>query len=281
MPSINARSAIVCIMCVFGVSSARGAVMIFDVTPSQSNVTVTVALGTPIGSDTASDTSSLTGVVIGVADSADAPFSEFQIVDMDVSTGNATALNFCLVELFGCLAGVDVTAAAGDISVLLDSPGAPAPVVAGDFTQLANGLKLVGNINVDATGLADGQVPEGPFILDSDPIANDLSGTISQDGSDYDLTIDLLAQGLIDDPDTGVTTDFTMTGTVVASGTLVEPGDLDCSGTVDMDDLPHLVEALVSPDTFSGCAIALADVDEDGFADGADIGAFVQSLLSN
>ena len=192
------------------VHSARGAVILFDVSQPQSDVDVSVSLSTPLGGDSDSASSSLTGTVIGVADSMTAPFSEFRIVGLDVATGDATSLSFCLVEFIGCLAGVDVTAGAGDLSVIMVNPGPTAPVIAGNFTQVSNDLKLTGDINIDATGLADGQFPEGPFILDSDPIANDLPGAISESGGVYDLTVDLSAQGIVDDPDTGVTTDFTI-----------------------------------------------------------------------
>lgn len=266
-------------------STLVGDLIDFTIVPAQSNVMVTITLDTPVGADTDSDTSSVTGTISGVVDSPTAPFGNFQVTDMLVSTAESTALSFCFVNVppVGCVAGVDVTAAAGDINVVMVTPGPPAPVVAGAFMQLDNDLQILGDINVDATGLADGQIPEGPFIIDSDPLPNDLAGTLTRSGDTYTLTIDLVANGMIDDPDTGVATDFTMTGTIVATGQLAPTlaGDLDCSGVVDLDDAPLLVEALLTPGTFSGCDIDRADVDENGVADGLDISAFVAALLTN
>lgn len=264
-------------------STARAAVINFNVVPAQSDVTVTITLDTPVGMDTDSDTSSVTGTISGVVDSPTAPFGNFQITDLSVATAEATSLNFCFFQIGSCLAGVDVTAGVGDINVVLVTPGLPAPVVAGAFNQLDNDLQVLGDIVVDATGLADGQIPEGPFILDSDPLPNDLAGTLSRAGETFTLTIDLIADGVIEDVDTGVTTNFTMTGTIVAMGQAVpnEPGDLNCSGSVDLDDAPLLVEALLTPNTFTGCDIGLADVNEDGDTNGLDVAAFVAAVLMN
>lgn len=262
---------------------ARSADLDFTVVPAQSEVMVTITLDTPVGADTDSDMSMVTGTISGVVESPTEPFGSFQIVDLQVATAEPTSLNFCLVNIVSCLAGVDVTADAGDITVAMITPGPAATVTAGDFTQVDNELQVVGGINVTATGLAVGQVPDGPYLLNSDPLPNDLSGTLVRVGDTFTLTLDLVADGMVDDPDTGVLTTFSMTGTIVATAPapVIVPGDLDCSGDVTIADAPLLITALLDPETFTGCDIDRADVNNDGSTDGRDIGAFVAALLGN
>jgi hypothetical protein len=271
-----------CVPAIFG-SAVRAADVEFNVVPSHSDVVVSITLDTPAGTGTDTDMSSMTGTVRAILGAQVAPFENIRIVDLELSTGESTSLEFCFLEIFVCLAGVNVTAAPGDLNVFLETPGAAAPVVAGQFTQFSNNVAMIGAINVDATGLADGQIPEGPFTLDSGTIVNDLPGSIARNGDTLVLTLDILAEGLIDDPDSGVMTEFSMTGTIVANGQVVAglPGDLDCSGTVDIDDAPIFVEALLSPDSFGGCDILLADVNEDAAIDGRDIRFFIAAVLGN
>ncbi|RIK67261.1 MAG: hypothetical protein DCC65_06835 [Planctomycetota bacterium] len=61
------------------------------------------------------------------------------------------------------------------------------------------------------------------------------------------------------------------------------PGDLNCSGTVDLSDIEPFVVALVDAAAYgagigAGCDIGHADVNGDGRVDGQDIGPFVQML---
>lgn len=56
-------------------------------------------------------------------------------------------------------------------------------------------------------------------------------------------------------------------------------GDMNCDCRLDTADSAAFVEALISPETFSGCDIDLADVNGDGTRDGRDIQAFVTAVL--
>ena len=58
------------------------------------------------------------------------------------------------------------------------------------------------------------------------------------------------------------------------------PGDLNCDGFVDEADVPLLVEALLSPGTFSGCDLARADLTGDRLTNGEDVPAFVERLIN-
>ncbi len=69
----------------------------------------------------------------------------------------------------------------------------------------------------------------------------------------------------------------------IASPAWSLPGDLDCSGSVTVDDVGAFVLALVDPagygTAYPGCDITQADMNSDGFEDGADIPGFVAELL--
>ena len=56
-------------------------------------------------------------------------------------------------------------------------------------------------------------------------------------------------------------------------------GDLNCNCDIGVDDVLAFVEALLQPGAFSGCDLVLADVNEDGVLDAADVQPFVNKLL--
>jgi hypothetical protein len=67
------------------------------------------------------------------------------------------------------------------------------------------------------------------------------------------------------------------------AATVISPlGDLNCSGTVDFDDINAFVLALSDPDTYAlvdpGCNIARAALNLDGAINFDDIDPFVEVL---
>ncbi len=54
------------------------------------------------------------------------------------------------------------------------------------------------------------------------------------------------------------------------------PGDFDRSGTVDLDDLPLYVSALLNPSLADSC---VGDMNGDQVLDGADLPLFAAALL--
>lgn len=272
--------ALSCFVTAAGLSArADAAVVRFNVSQAQSSAAVDVMISTPIGNDSDNDTAALNGTILAVLENDVAPFGAIRILELDVSTAEPAMLNFCLFQIITCLAGVDVTANAGDLSIIMDAPGPQAAVMGSAFTQIDNALRIDGMINIDAIGAAEGQIPEGVFMLDADPIVGELPGTIAEAGGAYTLTLTLEAQAIIVDEEILVTTDFMMIGDIVATGQAFQAGDLDCSGAVELDDAPLLVEALLTPSEFSGCALELADVNQDGQADGLDVAAFADAVL--
>lgn len=72
--------------------------------------------------------------------------------------------------------------------------------------------------------------------------------------------------------------------TNAGSFTVVQKGDMDCSGSVDGNDIDAFILAFLSPTSyqanFPDCPATLADVDDNGFLDETDIIDFVAILLS-
>jgi probable HAF family extracellular repeat protein len=64
--------------------------------------------------------------------------------------------------------------------------------------------------------------------------------------------------------------------------TPVRPGDLNCDGVLDIADVEPFVLALVDPVSYAtvypACNALAADVDDDGVADGKDVGRFIELL---
>jgi hypothetical protein len=56
-------------------------------------------------------------------------------------------------------------------------------------------------------------------------------------------------------------------------------GDMNCDQALTIDDVPGFIQALVNPESFSGCNILNGDINLDGLVDGADIDPFVHLLV--
>lgn len=55
--------------------------------------------------------------------------------------------------------------------------------------------------------------------------------------------------------------------------------DLDCDCELTTGDIVYFVEALLSPDAFTGCTMMRADIDDDGEIDGGDVAGFVDAII--
>lgn len=56
------------------------------------------------------------------------------------------------------------------------------------------------------------------------------------------------------------------------------PGDSDCSGAVDLNDLPGFVATLLATGVSTDCEQSMADLNDDSRMDGEDIGVFTECL---
>jgi hypothetical protein len=161
---------------------SSGGPQVFIIDQANSLVTVTASVSVPgIGSDTDTDTSSVTGTIAASLAPSAAPFNQIQVTDLDVSLAESVSLSFRFA--FG-LAGINVSTAPNGIAVSMVTPGPPAPVDGGgNFTQNNNIVAVNGTVDVAATGLAVGRVPEGPQVIAINDQPLDLNGTVTQAGN--------------------------------------------------------------------------------------------------
>jgi hypothetical protein len=57
------------------------------------------------------------------------------------------------------------------------------------------------------------------------------------------------------------------------------PGDANCNGLVDLDDVPTFVAGLLDSGNVNGCAAGAIDVNDDGLLNGGDVSPFVDCVL--
>ena len=57
------------------------------------------------------------------------------------------------------------------------------------------------------------------------------------------------------------------------------PGDTNCDGVVEFEDIERFVHALLTQTASSSCSLDNADVNQDGVADGNDIAPFFELII--
>ncbi len=204
----------------------------FIVDQSQSRVNFAATVSTNFGNASDNDNpTDLTGTIEVDLDPSEEPFSQIHITDLNVR--NVDALSIRLRWFLG-IAGVDADAAANGFTITMDQPGQPAAVDgAGMFNQTGNSLRIVGTADIDATGLADGLIPEGPTDVDTVTTDVNFPGTITQAGSTLTLNIPLNFTGDFDLD--GNTLTLAISGTIVATSQVVSAGPESAPTTVTFD----------------------------------------------
>ncbi len=271
-------------MCALCTTTPRSSAteLVFTIDQTQSEINLYGTLITDLGTDSDSDSSALAGSFIADLASTESPFGQIHITDLDMTTADTLSLSFCVVEIFGCMAGLDVSAGAGDITVFTVVPGPAVPVTAGAFDQVDNIMQMSGIIDVDATGLLDGVIPEGPTPFLSDETVASLAGTVSRLDATITLNLPFEVQVSSEDPDTGVIMEFDIDALIVAHAEAPVDviGDMNCDALVDFTDVADFVDALIFPDDFDACDLDHGDMNQDGAVDGDDIAEFVQAVLT-
>ena len=197
----------------YNVLGSSGA-QVFTVDQANSNVSVSASVEVSgIGSDSDSDNSAVAGTITADPTPDGTPFNALHITDLDLALTDSLSLNFSFV--FG-LAGIDVNTTPNSITVAMVSPGFPSNVDgAGNFNQPNNVVSVNGVLNVNATGLADGQVPEGPQDISISGQTLDIDGTITQSGNELVLISNVSFSGAFDVGGNPVTLD--LNGTIRAT----------------------------------------------------------------
>ncbi len=143
----------------------------FTIDQTQSRIRIDAALTSSAGSASSNDNSRVAGTVAATLLPSSAPFTQAQIVDLDARLIDSIDLQFRLGCLFGaCLATIEAhsrTVAGEEMALTLVEPGPPANVTSNLFSQTGNTVGLAGIVDLTATGLAAGQVPDGPQLIDT------------------------------------------------------------------------------------------------------------------
>lgn len=152
------------------------------------------------------------------------------------------------------------------------SYGGGAIVAAFDARSATTGVVVAGRLDADGVPAWPGTVVQ-PCSLDTGKSRLD----IAHNGCDLLLTWGDARSDARNIYVQNVKPDGTLGLTIPA------PGDMDCSGAVDLDDIEPFVTALLSSEDYAAqfpcCRISAADVNLDTLIDGADIGPFVFTLL--
>lgn len=168
-----------------------------------------------------------------------------------------------------------------------------------DAGGAATGLELPIDLFVDGTGaLYVADSGNNRVLVYSDPLLDDIPslvfgqlGDLSADSPNHGLGLFATdADGLFGP--TGVSPDLACNLLVVDTNNsrvlrfdipLRRCGDLNCDEVVDLDDAAAfallLVDAPAHADEFDGCDSSLADFNNDGRTDGADVRHFISCLL--
>lgn len=218
--------------------------IIFVVDQSQSTVNVTATLRTEFGNRTSSDSTRVAGVVTTKLTPTTTPFSTAHVTDLSLTLVDPLDFTFN----FPLVATITANAAANSMLVTMETPGAPAAVVANTFNQTGNDLRIAGQANVNCSGLACGAItlPPNPQVFDNSGIITDINGTLNQTGSIIGLTFPIAFTGTFDLDGTNFL-DLQLSGTVRASGIASPPPDESNLATVTITTVPEIV---TKPDAY-------------------------------
>ncbi len=147
------------------------------------------------------------------------PFDSLHVENLDFVLVDPISLDFNYL-----IARLRANSAAGGLRFLMETPGPATTVDAGgNFTQTGNSLRITGTVDILATGLAAGLVPDGPMPIDT--VANDitLSGKITQSGATLTISGPLAFSGVFP-VDATTTLTMNVTGNYVATSQVAPPG---------------------------------------------------------
>lgn len=147
----------------------------------------------------------------------------------------------------------------GETIILDDVLSAPHDAMSGPI-YLAAGEYLIEHVWFERGGGAMGECDirrdAGSYVLFGDPF-----GTGRQAFDEYGVSV-----------------------TTAPEGACGVPGDMNCDGVFDMDDVPAMVLALIDPDGYAAaypeCDIMNGDMNGDSLVDGLDLLAWTQQLLA-
>jgi len=145
----------------------------------------------------------------------------------------------------------------------------------------------VGNIDLNPLFTSDYSLSAGSPCIDAGDNTAVPADTADLDG-DGDtaerIPLDLGAlPRFIDDGaiiDTGIPDPPNYTKIVDMGAYEYLPGDINCDGSLDLNDITVFVEALIDPVGFTACDIDRADMNDDGLINGVDVQGFLIAVLN-
>jgi|GEM_PF-1472433 len=228
--------------------------------PAQSSVSIEL--------DGSSSSSALSGTAAIDIQSLGPPSGNAQITQLNFVADDGLNYSFG----FGL---VSLSTTPGDVSIFMETPGAPGTLSGTSFNQLSNTIALGGDFNVsDPSNLAGGNQTIDLSTLTLNPLDFD-SVNVTQSGNNITIsssftineTLDLGAGPIL------MVADITFVATCVAPAVLL--GDVDLDGAVTFFDIAPFI-AILSASGFK----AEADCDESGEVNFLDIAPFIEILSS-
>lgn len=247
---------------------ATGAPVVLTVIPGQSNINVTLCM-TVCGTLCPTDSSVVTGTVTTELDCVTNPGA------MTLHGFNLALTETLVLNLNFGICGVFNSSASG-VTLLYGTPGTPMPPtplgVGGAFTLGGVPAAMTGSLTYNATSLVclglqgagypcSDTLDLSQFVLA--PV--NTSGTVTTVGRAITMTLNVNTSAPIDPNNPGL-------GTITIAGTIVS------TGTAALPDLATFVAVLLGENTDLE-AVCASDVNDDGLADGRDVGAYVSALL--
>ncbi len=189
-----------------------------QLTVDSSSSSIDVDMSLQVIASTAQDAEigSLSGTTTILLTPFEAPFSEAQLLAIDLTVNDSLDLEFAYGGNLNIFASADTNA----FQLSLLQPGPVAEVANGAFTQPDNVVNLSGSVDLVGTGLFAGLVPDSALTFDAEDMIN-LTGGLDQ--MDDELSLDI-AFSIIDTLDLGSAIAFLdVSGNVLSTGPLRQP----------------------------------------------------------
>lgn len=188
--------------------------------PSRSTLDLDARVSTLVGSDDDAAQATVGGDMSFFLEPNLPPYSEIQIIKMDLSLAEAVGLEFRFGGLF-TIGRLFVDADSGAIRLVLNQAGAATAVTEGDFLQEGNKVGVLGTVHLRGTGVVSGSVPDDPqqFETETDFL---LDGEIAFTQPDQ-LTFSLPVQVADTVEISGTEIELALAGVVTGSGALRVP----------------------------------------------------------